>query len=147
MALIHKQLPPIPNDVNASGAKHAWIQTIPQGYLLQAASSFHYNSTTCWFTKYPYRLEHVKKSQTRSSSRPISSLKILKHAKPHVFAVFFFYSIKGWLFQSSFCWIFSKLILLNFRGAKHTPGCRKKDSDRYISKKIIRNAMDIENHI
>jgi len=27
MVLIHKQLPPMPNDVNASGTKHALIQT------------------------------------------------------------------------------------------------------------------------
>jgi len=30
-----------------------------QGYLLQAASSLHYNSPTCWFTKYRYRLKHL----------------------------------------------------------------------------------------
>jgi len=31
MVLIHKQLPPMPNDVNASGTKHALIQTQDPG--------------------------------------------------------------------------------------------------------------------
>lgn len=148
MVLIHKQcfrcqmmwMPAVQNMLE-------YKQDPGQGYLLQAAS-VHYNSPTCWFTKYPYiglsTCEEIT-PEVQADQSPVQKQK--RRATPHVSVVFFSYSQKNWPFQSSFCWIFSKLILLNFRGAKHTPGCREKDSDKYISKKIIRNVMEIENHI